>query len=64
MLFHRQLFNHPPLGLISRVRIVIEEDCQYGVQVVYKDFESGILVLERVKEEVSVLCKNMQLIRN
>ena len=57
VLSHRQLFNHPPLGLISRVRIVIEEDCQYVVQVVFRDFESGILVLESVKEEVSVLCR-------
>ena len=50
VLSHRQLFSHPPLGLISRVRIVI--DHQYVVQVVFRDFENGILVLERVKEEV------------
>ena len=57
VLSHRQLFNHPPLGLISRVRIVIEEDCQYVVQVVFRDFESGILVLKILKEEVSALCR-------
>ena len=45
------------LGLISRVRIVIE-DCQYYVvQVVFRDFESSILVLESMNEELSVLCR-------
>ena len=56
VLSHRQLFNQPPLGFISHVRIVIE-NCQYVVLVVFRDFESGTLVLESVMEEVSVLCR-------
>lgn len=63
MLSHRQLFNQPPLGFISHVRIVIE-NCQYVVLVVFRDFESGTLVLESVKEEVSVYVESMQLIHN
>uniref|UniRef100_A0A1X7UFB1 Uncharacterized protein n=1 Tax=Amphimedon queenslandica TaxID=400682 RepID=A0A1X7UFB1_AMPQE len=57
VLSHRKLFNHPPLGLTSRVRIVIKANCQYVVQVVLRDFEKGALVPENAKEEVTVLCK-------
>uniref|UniRef100_A0A1X7UDB3 Uncharacterized protein n=1 Tax=Amphimedon queenslandica TaxID=400682 RepID=A0A1X7UDB3_AMPQE len=59
VLSHRKLFKHPPLGLTSRVRIVIQANCQYVVQVV-RDFEKGVLVPENAKE-VTFLCKSMQL---
>ena len=40
---HQMLHNHPPLGLISRCRILIKGH-EYVVHIVFKEIENGTLI--------------------
>ena len=39
----KEMYNHPPLGLISRVQIVVDEDGKYDYQVLIFTEEKGYI---------------------
>lgn len=42
----KTLHDHPPAGLISRVRVVISESGEYELQVLYRSVEKGVVASE------------------
>ena len=39
----KELHNHPPLGMIHRVKILVKEDGNYDLQVTFYSKETGIV---------------------
>ena len=39
----KDLHNHPPIGMINRVRLIISEDGSYNLQVIFCSKEKGIV---------------------
>uniref|UniRef100_A0A1X7UE88 Uncharacterized protein n=1 Tax=Amphimedon queenslandica TaxID=400682 RepID=A0A1X7UE88_AMPQE len=57
---HQMLHNHPPLGLISRCRILIKGQ-EYVVHIVLKEIKSGTLINPT---DVMLLCERYHLESN
>ena len=51
----RDLYNHPPLGLVSRVRIVLDQNGKYSFQVLLFSEEEGTI------DEYLQLCSRIEL---
>lgn len=53
---HDKVFYHPPLGLTSRVRIMIKESLEYIVDVLLRECEHGVWTSDNLENQILVLC--------
>jgi hypothetical protein len=42
----KTLHDHPPAGLVSRVRVVISESGEYELQILFRSVEKGVVDLK------------------
>ena len=52
----RDVYNHPPLGLVSRIQIVVDQDGKYDFQVLLFSKEKGSI---STTDEYLVLCDHI-----
>ena len=62
ILTHEKLFDHPPFGPTSRVRIIIKgNDLEYMVHVLLREIQRGILTSDHLENQVLQLCSKFSL---